>query len=141
MSLWLLLRFDDLQEPFLSSFIYKCLIRCGTTLEPSGSNIRIIFVQNRDARRTGHSCRSPFNHWDDNLPFESCTLQRNFVQQQASDLRYNNVLGKWGHEGYALHEQRTLSRRWNSSVLLQLSLLFCVLGRRGQTRCSIDTRL
>ena len=87
MSLRLLLRFNDPQQlPFLSSFIYKQLIRYGTTLEPNGFNIRIIFVQNRGPRRTGHACGSRFNHWDDNHTFESCTLQRNFVQEQASDL-------------------------------------------------------
>ena len=57
-------------------------------------------------------------------------LQRNFVRKQASDFCYNHVLGKWRHEGYAFHEQRTLSRRWSSSVILRLFYFLC-LGKKA----------
>ncbi len=35
-----------------------------------------------------------------------------------------------GHEGYAFHEQRTLSRRWKSSEIPQLFYFLC-LGKEG----------
>lgn len=97
MSLWLPLWFNDPQKPFLSSFIYKHLIRYGTTLEPSGSNIRIIYVSKQGPLGAQGIPAGVHSIIGMMILLSNHVLYSGILcRSKRAIFRYNNVLGKMG---------------------------------------------